>query len=132
MALTFEWDPRKDRRNRKKHGVAFDEALTVFADPLGRIMDDPRHSEGERRLTLLGLSGRGRLLAVMFTERGEHRVRIPLAPGAPRVMNAMTMKKPARKHGSAAARIADDDISPEYIFLTRGRIRTRSDSRRIP
>ncbi len=76
MALTFEWDPRKDAENRKKHDVAFDEARTVFADPLGRIVDDPRHSKGEVRMTLLGLSGRRRLLAVMFTERGEDRVRI--------------------------------------------------------
>ena len=76
MALTFEWDPRKDATNRKKHDVGFDEALTVFADPLGRIVEDPRHSSGEVRLTLLGLSVRSRLLAVMFTERGDDRVRI--------------------------------------------------------
>ena len=76
MALSFEWDPRKDATNRTKHGVGFDEALTVFADPLGRIVEDPRHSGDEIRLTLLGLSVRRRLLAVMFTERGEDRVRI--------------------------------------------------------
>lgn len=84
MALTFEWDPHKDAANRRKHGVGFDEALTVFADPLGRIVDDPRHSRGERRLTLLGLSVRRRLLAVMFTERGEDRVRIISARRATR------------------------------------------------
>jgi uncharacterized DUF497 family protein len=43
----------------------------VFADPLGRIIDDPRHSEGEERFVLLGESDKHRLLVVMFTERGE-------------------------------------------------------------
>jgi uncharacterized protein len=84
MSLTFEWDPRKDATNRKKHGVGFDEALTVFADPLARIVDDPRHSDGELRLSLLGLSVRQRLLAVMFTERGEDRVRLISARRATR------------------------------------------------
>jgi hypothetical protein len=45
--------------------------MTVFGDPLGRITDDPRHSEGEERYVLLGQSARQRLLAVMFTERGQ-------------------------------------------------------------
>lgn len=84
MALTFEWDARKEEVNRRKHGVAFDEAMTVFADPLGRVVDDPRHSEREARMTLLGLSVRRRLLAVMFTERGEDRVRIISARRAAR------------------------------------------------
>jgi uncharacterized DUF497 family protein len=84
MALTFEWDPRKAASNRSKHGVGFDEALTVFADPLARIVDDPRHSHGEIRLTLLGISVRQRLLAVLFTERGEDRVRLISARRATR------------------------------------------------
>jgi uncharacterized DUF497 family protein len=67
----FEWDARKAKANRAKHGVAFDEAATVFGDPLGRIADDPRRSEGEERHVLLGESDRRRLLVVMFTERGE-------------------------------------------------------------
>lgn len=71
MALTFEWDPRKAANNVAKHGVSFDEAATVFADPLGRTVGDPRHSVGEERLVLLSNSHRQRLLAVMFTERGE-------------------------------------------------------------
>ncbi len=68
--LGFEWDPRKAAENRAKHKVSFEEAVTVFGDPLGRITDDPRHSE-EERYVLLGLSERQRLLAVMFTERGD-------------------------------------------------------------
>ena len=46
----FEWDARKARDNRVEHGVSFDEAVTVFGDPLGRIIEDRRHSLGEERL----------------------------------------------------------------------------------
>ncbi len=66
MALTFEWDARKATNNIGKHGVSFGEAVTVFADPLGRLRDDPRHSIGEERFVLLGTSAAGRLLALMF------------------------------------------------------------------
>ena len=69
--LRFEWDPRKASANRAKHKVSFQEAVTAFRDPLGRITDDPRHLEDEDRYVLLGQSERQRLLTVMFTERGE-------------------------------------------------------------
>ncbi len=69
--LRFEWDPRKAATNRAKHGVSFEEASSVFGDPLGLIVEDPRHSHGEKRHVLLGSSERHRLLAVMFTEREE-------------------------------------------------------------
>jgi uncharacterized DUF497 family protein len=75
MAASFEWDPRKAADNYGKHGVSFDEASTVFADPLGRLVDDPRHSKGEERFVMLGSSRNSRLLAVMFTVR-EERIRI--------------------------------------------------------
>ena len=71
MALEFEWNPRKEAANFAKHGVSFEEAATVFGDPLGRIVRDPRHSEEEERFVLLGLSSNQRLLAVMFTDRQE-------------------------------------------------------------
>jgi uncharacterized DUF497 family protein len=83
VALTFEWDPEKARRDLGKHGVSFAEAMTVFRDPLGRIVDDPRRSIAEQRYALLGLSQQGRLLAVMFTERGE-RIRLISARRATR------------------------------------------------
>ena len=67
----FEWHGRKAAANRAKHRVTFAEATTAFGDPLGRIADDPRHSEGEERYVLLGESDRRRLLVVLFTERGE-------------------------------------------------------------
>ena len=69
--LAFEWDPRKAALNLAKHKVSFDEAVTAFGDPLGQIIDDPRHSADEERFVLLGRSDRRRLLVVMFTEHGE-------------------------------------------------------------
>ena len=72
MSLVFEWDREKARRNRERHGVSFDEALTVFADPLGRIFDDPAHSAEEPREIIVGHSERRRLLVVSFAERGDY------------------------------------------------------------
>ena len=71
MVLRFEWDPKKAAANLDEHKVSFEEATTVFGDPLGRITDDPRHSVGERRFVLLGRSDQQQFLAVMFTERRE-------------------------------------------------------------
>ena len=75
MTPEFEWDAKKAKENLKKHGVAFEEALTVLADPLARIFDDPDHSENERRELIIGHSANQRLLVVSFTER-EPRTRI--------------------------------------------------------
>jgi uncharacterized DUF497 family protein len=78
--LEFEWDPRKAAANLAKHKVSFEEAATVFGDPLGRIVADPRHSAVEERQVLLGISKERRLLAVMYVERAE-AVRIISAHG---------------------------------------------------
>jgi hypothetical protein len=83
VALNFEWDSEKAARNLAKHEVSFEEAETVFGDPLGRIVTDPRHSEHEERYVLLGRSHQQRLLAVMFTERAE-QIRIISARQATR------------------------------------------------
>ena len=85
--MQLEWDPRKDAANRRKHGIAFDEALTVFADPLARIFDDPDHSAGEAREIIVGHSARQRLLLVSFTERG----------GKVRIISARAATKRERK-----------------------------------
>ena len=69
MTPEFEWDARKAEANLKNHGVSFEEALTVFADPLGKIFDDPDHSTGERRELIIGHSVEHRLVVVSFTER---------------------------------------------------------------
>jgi len=75
MALLFEWDPRKARRNLMVHGVSFDEASTAFKDPLSKTINDPLHSEDEERFVLPGQSHRNRLLVVVHTERDD-RIRL--------------------------------------------------------
>jgi uncharacterized DUF497 family protein len=69
--VQFEWDPKKAKRNVKKHGVSFEEGVTVFYDPLSATFDDPDHSVGEHRYITIGLSSRDRLLVVAHAERGE-------------------------------------------------------------
>jgi uncharacterized DUF497 family protein len=68
--VQFEWDARKAAANLKKHGVSFEEATTVFYDPLSATLDDPDHSIAEQRLITIGYSSHGRLLVVSHTERG--------------------------------------------------------------
>lgn len=69
MGYSFEWDEAKAAGNARKHGVTFDEAITVFGDPLNVLVPDPDHSRGEKRYLLLGMSIRHRLLVVAFAER---------------------------------------------------------------
>ena len=73
--MQFEWDAEKAQRNLAKHGVSFDEAATVFGDPLAVTIHDPNHSHQEYRFLTTGLSNRGRLIIVAHTDR-EERVRI--------------------------------------------------------
>ncbi|HKY44773.1 MAG TPA: BrnT family toxin [Pyrinomonadaceae bacterium] len=75
MALRFEWDPKKAETNLAKHDVSFNEALTVFADPLARIFPDEEHSVGEVREIIIGHSVRRQLILVNFTGI-DHLVRI--------------------------------------------------------
>ncbi len=84
MSLSFEWDQRKASANLSKHGIAFDEALTVFGDPLAVIFGDEEHSEIEIREIIIGNSVRGRLLLVAFTERDQNVVRMISARKATR------------------------------------------------
>ncbi len=67
--LRIEWDPRKAAANKRKHGVSFDEAATVFSDEFGRLIDDPDSSEEEDRFILLGMSWSLRLLVVCHCYR---------------------------------------------------------------
>jgi len=73
--VVFEWDPEKAHKNLAKHAVSFDEAATVFGDPLAVTIDDPDHSQEEQRFFTTGLSRRQRLLIVAHTDR-QGRVRI--------------------------------------------------------
>jgi len=76
MRLRFEWDKKKAAANLQKHGVSFDEAVTVFDDRLAYIFDDEDHSEAEAREIIIGYSQRNRLLLVCFVERVINVIRI--------------------------------------------------------
>lgn len=85
--MEFEWDTRKAAANLKKHGVSFQEAATVFGDPMAITYPDPDHSESENRSITFGMSRNRRLLVVAHTERG---VKI-------RIITARLMAKHERK-----------------------------------
>ncbi len=74
--LRYEWHLQKAVQNLKKHAVSFDEASTVFNDPLARIFDDPDHSVTESREIIIGHSVAGRLIMVSFVEKEPGLVRI--------------------------------------------------------
>ncbi len=71
MGLEFAWDTRKAKTNEAKHGVSFEEAASVFGDPLALTIADPDHSDEEDRFVLVGLSALKRLLVVVHVERGD-------------------------------------------------------------
>lgn len=71
MSLEFVWDEDKAASNRRKHGVTFEEAASVFGDPLAAIFDDELHSVEEAREIIIGHSAKNRLLLVCFTERAK-------------------------------------------------------------
>ncbi len=85
--MDFEWDDAKAEANKRKHGVTFTEAMTIFGDPLTLTGYDPDHSDGEDRYISMGLSADGRLLIVSHTDRG---VNI-------RIISARVASKPERK-----------------------------------
>ena len=68
--MEFTWDKKKAARNLADHGVSFEEAKTLFADPLYVDFYDPDHSIEEHRFIIMGQSQRGRLLTASYTERG--------------------------------------------------------------
>ncbi len=72
MPLNFEWDGKKAKTNAAKHGVLFENAATVFADPLSLTIRDPAHSQAEARFIILGKAHTGKLLVVVHTERGDN------------------------------------------------------------
>lgn len=73
--MTFEWNSDKAQANLSKHRVSFDEAKTVFDDPLYIDFYDPDHSNNEERYILVGHSQQHRLLVVSYTER-KNRIRL--------------------------------------------------------
>jgi uncharacterized DUF497 family protein len=91
--MIFEWDEKKARVNLKKHGVSFDEAVSIFRDPLSITVADPTHSETEYRFLDIGISDQGRLLVVSYTERAS-RIRI-ISP-----RQALPMERKAYEEGN--------------------------------
>jgi uncharacterized DUF497 family protein len=85
--MEFEWDPRMATANIRKHDVTFQEAATVFGDPLAFTFEDPDHSVNENRQITFGLSLQKRFLIVSHTERG----------GLTRIINARLMDRNERK-----------------------------------
>ena len=67
--MKFEWDEPKKISNLEKHGISFEEAKTIFDNPLAVVFDDPYHSIGEIREIMIGHSSQNQLLIVAFTER---------------------------------------------------------------
>ena len=72
MKLGFEWDEEKAKANLKKHRVGFDEGTTVFTDHFSMTIHDPDHSADEERYIDIGSSDKGRVLVVVYTERGSN------------------------------------------------------------
>ncbi len=85
MTYRVEWDRQKAASNFRKHRITFDEASTIFTDPLASIFDDEEHSHEEGREIIIGYSINKRLLVVSFTEREPDIIRIISArPATPK------------------------------------------------
>lgn len=82
--MSFQWNKGKAESNIRKHGVSFDEASTVFADPLALSFDDPDHSSDECRYLTFGISSLHRLIVVSHTARGSAVRIISARPATPR------------------------------------------------
>jgi uncharacterized DUF497 family protein len=85
--VEFEWDNKKAAMNLKKHGVSFQEAASVFGDPLAMTFHDPDHSIGEHRLLTFGTTRTGKLVIVSHTETN----------GSMRIISARSVEKQERK-----------------------------------
>ncbi|HET9235271.1 MAG TPA: BrnT family toxin [Candidatus Eisenbacteria bacterium] len=81
--MQFEWDPQKAARNLQEHGVSFEDAASVFGDPLAGTIPDPDHSTEEPRFITIGMTPALRLIVVVHTERAD-RIRIISARHATR------------------------------------------------
>lgn len=69
--MKFNWDPSKAQENLLNHGISFEEATTVFSDPLAGTIPDPDHSVGEARFLTIGWTANGRLIVVSHIEEGD-------------------------------------------------------------
>lgn len=105
--MDFEWDPRKDAANHRKHGVGFREATTVFGDPFALTFPNFEHSDSEQRFLDIGLSANGRVLVVVHTERREA---IGLSAQGRQLRAREDFMKKNSQHRN------NGDVSPEYDF----------------
>jgi len=87
LRVIFEWDQEKAYANLRKHGISFQEATHVFGDPLSTTFADSDHSEGEARFLTIGVFGKGVLLVIAHTDRGD----------AVRIINARPATRKERK-----------------------------------
>jgi uncharacterized DUF497 family protein len=85
--MDFEWDPRKEAANHRKHGVGFREASTVFGDAFALTFPDLNHSDSEERFLTVGAAASGRVLVIVHAERGD----------AIRVISARPATRPERR-----------------------------------
>jgi Ribonuclease toxin, BrnT, of type II toxin-antitoxin system len=113
LALEFEWDPRKNAANLEKHGVSFEEAASVFGDPLGRIVSDPRHSQDESGSSYSAFQISSACWQ-SCSQTAEKRFGL-LARDERHARNEEIMQKALTKR-PAANRTAIDEILPEYDF----------------
>lgn len=102
--MRFTWDPAKERSNKRKHGIGFQEATTVFGDPLAVTVPDPDHSAGEERLLTIGQSTAGQLVVVCHSNKGLPFALFRLAE--PQLMNEKTMKH----------KVKEPEMRTEYNF----------------
>jgi uncharacterized protein len=72
--IRFEWDENKNRANRKKHGIWFEEATSAFADPRALLVSDTAHSGEEERVALLGITAASRLVVVIHCYRQDESI----------------------------------------------------------
>ena len=70
--INFIWDKNKAKLNFVKHNLSFEEAATVFADPLAFVFDDDEHSRTEERALIIGHTKKNKVIIVSFTERDQH------------------------------------------------------------
>ena len=88
MELKFEWDEAKAKSNLEDHEISFEEGVTIFHDLFVATMLDPDHSDDEQRFIAIGLSAKGRLLIIMYTERGDRTRIISCRKATPRERRA--------------------------------------------
>jgi uncharacterized protein len=101
--MRFEWDSAKAASNLRKHGVSFEEAVSVFYDLLAATGADPDHSEDEARFVTFGISSAGRLLVVSHTERGQ-----------PSALSALVVQPSRRGVSMKKAKGSLDEFRAEY------------------